>query len=237
MIPSGPPVSVKVMTRNLYLGADLIPVVAAMTVEEIPAKVALLWKTMLASDLPGRAKLLADEIAAAQPDLVGLQEAVVFYKQTPGDFSFAAPAVNATDVQFDFVQLLLTELQARGTEYVAAVVSKNTDVELPAADDVQPFDVRMTDRDAILVRKGARGGDLEPGGDALPVAPRLPHPLREHHRGRRSIWCAGWCGSRPPSRGRASPSPTPTSRWGAAATTRWRAPTWRRCRRCRRAIC
>ena len=156
MIPSGPPVSVKVMTRNLYLGADLIPVVAAMTVEEIPAKVALLWKTMLASDLPGRAKLLADEIAAAQPDLVGLQEAVVFYKQTPGDFSFAAPAVNATEVQFDFVQLLLTELQARGTEYVAAVVSKNTDVELPAADDVQPFDVRMTDRDAILVRKGAR---------------------------------------------------------------------------------
>jgi endonuclease/exonuclease/phosphatase family metal-dependent hydrolase len=157
MTPSGPGVPVKVMTRNLYLGADLIPIVTAPTVEEIPKRVGALWKTMLASDLPGRAKLLADEIAAAQPDLVGLQEAVIFYKQTPSDFSFTNPMVNADQVQFDFVQLLLTELTARGTEYVAAKVSQNTDVELPAVDDVgETFDVRMTDRDAILARKGSR---------------------------------------------------------------------------------
>jgi endonuclease/exonuclease/phosphatase family metal-dependent hydrolase len=156
MTPSGPTVAVKVMTRNLYLGADLIPVVTATTVEEIPVRVAALWKTMLASDIPGRAKLLADEIAAAQPDLVGLQEAVVFYKQTPSDFNFASPAVNADKVELDFVQLLLAELTTRGTEYVAAAISKNTDVELPAADDVAPFDVRMTDRDVILARKGVR---------------------------------------------------------------------------------
>jgi hypothetical protein len=152
--PAGPPVPIKVMTRNLYLGADLIPVVTAMTVEEIPGRVAGLWKTMQASDLPGRAKLLADEISAAKPDLVGLQEAVVFYKQTPSDFNFMSPAINASTVELDFVQLLLAELAARGTEYVVAVTSNNTNVELPASDDVAPFDVRMADRDVILARKG-----------------------------------------------------------------------------------
>jgi endonuclease/exonuclease/phosphatase family metal-dependent hydrolase len=153
--PAGPGVPLKVMSRNLYLGADLLPVVASTTVEDIPVQVAALWKTMEASNLPERAKLLADEIAAAKPDLIGLQEAVIFYKQVPSDFSFAAPQVNATEVAYDFVQLLLTELATRGVEYVTAATSVNTDVELPAADkDTTPFDVRLTDRDVILARKG-----------------------------------------------------------------------------------
>jgi endonuclease/exonuclease/phosphatase family metal-dependent hydrolase len=151
--PPGPGVPIKVMTRNLYLGADLIPVVTAMTLEEIPTRVAGLWRTMQASDLPGRAKLLAEEIATAKPDLVGLQEAVIFYKQTPGDFTFANPLVNADKVELDFVQLLLAELAARGSEYVTAATLVNTDVEFPAADDVAPFDVRMKDRNVILSRK------------------------------------------------------------------------------------
>jgi len=154
MMPAGPGIPVKVMTRNLYLGADLIPVVTAMTAEEIPGKVAALWRAMKASDLPARAKLLADEIAAAKPDLVGLQEAVIFYKQAPGDFTFMNPAVNASTVELDFVQLLLTELAARGAEYVTAATSQNSDVEFPAADEMAPFDVRMTDRGVILARKG-----------------------------------------------------------------------------------
>jgi endonuclease/exonuclease/phosphatase family metal-dependent hydrolase len=150
--PAMPMTSVKVMTRNLYLGADLIPVVTAKTVDELPAQVAALWKSMKASDLPGRAKLLADEIAAAKPDLVGLQEAIVFYKQFPSDFA-TNQTPNATEVEFDYVSTLLAELSTRGTEYVAAVVADHTDVELQASDPGGPFDVRMTDRDAILVRK------------------------------------------------------------------------------------
>jgi endonuclease/exonuclease/phosphatase family metal-dependent hydrolase len=150
--PSDGGVPVKVMSRNLYLGADLLPVVTAMTVDQIPMQVAALWKSMKASDLPGRAKLLADEIAAAKPDLVGLQEAIVFYKQFPSDFE-THPTPNATTVEFDYVQTLLAELSARGTEYVAAVVADHTDVELQADDPGGRFDVRMTDRDAILVRK------------------------------------------------------------------------------------
>jgi endonuclease/exonuclease/phosphatase family metal-dependent hydrolase len=150
--PAGPTVAVRVMTRNLYLGADLLPVVTAKTVDDLPMAVTALWKSMKDSDLPGRAKLLADEIAAAKPDLVGLQEAVVFYKQFPSDFD-TNPGPNATTVEFDYVQTLLAELSMRGTEYVAAVVAEHTDVELKADDPMGPFDVRMTDRDAILARK------------------------------------------------------------------------------------
>jgi endonuclease/exonuclease/phosphatase family metal-dependent hydrolase len=177
MTPSGPPVPVKVMTRNLYLGADLIPVVTAMTLEEIPMKVAALYKTMKASDIPGRAKLLADEIATAQPDLVGLQEAVIFYKQVPSDFSFANPAVNADKVEYDFVQLLLDELTARGTEYVSAVIAKNSDVEFPAADEGQTFDVRMTDRDVILARKGTRVETANPTSTLYPTHLKFSIPF------------------------------------------------------------
>jgi endonuclease/exonuclease/phosphatase family metal-dependent hydrolase len=177
MNPSGPPVTVKVMTRNLYLGADLIPVVTSMTIEEIPMKVAALYKTMQASDIPARAKALADEIATAEPDLVGLQEAVVFYKQVPSDFNFAAPALNADKVEIDFVQLLLDELMARGKEYVTAVISKNSDVEFPAADDVQPFDVRMTDRDVILARKGARVETANPMATLYPTHLKFSIPI------------------------------------------------------------
>jgi endonuclease/exonuclease/phosphatase family metal-dependent hydrolase len=154
--PTGEPVTVKVMTRNLFLGADLLPVVTVQTVEEIPPQVASLWQTMQRTDLPGRAKLLAAEIAAARPDLVGLQEAVVFYKQVPSDFSFAAPKTNAATVEHDFIKLVQSELVALGAEYEVAATLDNSDVELPAADAAAPFDVRMTDRIGILARKGVQ---------------------------------------------------------------------------------
>ncbi len=144
-------VDVKVMSRNLYLGADLMPAVMAPTVEEIPGRVATLWKTVQESDVPGRMKLIADEIASARPDVIGLQEATLFRIQRPSDFSFTTPAINAEEVAFDFVELLKQELAARGLAYRVASLASYTDVELPAGADM---DLRLTDRDAILVREG-----------------------------------------------------------------------------------
>jgi len=74
------------------------------------------------------------------------------------------------------VQLLLAELLARGTEYVNAVTSNNTDVELPALDEMMAtFDVRMTDRDVILARKGARVETANPMSTLYPT--RLPFSI------------------------------------------------------------
>jgi endonuclease/exonuclease/phosphatase family metal-dependent hydrolase len=152
----GPDVTFKVMTRNLYLGADLLDVVMSPTPAEVPERLAKLWATMLKSDIPARAKLLAAEIAEEKPDLVGLQEVELFRTQTPSDFKFGQALVtNASDVRFDFLALLRAELDTLDARYVVAVEAPFTDAELPGALEAGALsDVRMTDRDVILVREG-----------------------------------------------------------------------------------
>ena len=77
---------VTVMTRNLYLGADINrPVAAALaaqaaggTAQQILVALANATHVTRAivddTDFTVRADLLADEIAATEPDLIGLQE-------------------------------------------------------------------------------------------------------------------------------------------------------------------
>ncbi len=157
--PTFPGAAVKVMTRNLYLGADLAPVITARGPDDIPVKVAALWKTVEASDVPGRMKAVAAEIATAKPDLVGLQEAVTFRLQKPTNFSFGNPTVDAQEVKYDFLKLILAELAARGLVY-RVIEHELSDVEFPSDADGggERFDLRVTDRDAILVREGITPG-------------------------------------------------------------------------------
>jgi hypothetical protein len=68
---------VKVMTRNLYLGADLTPAIVATTPLELALAGTQIWNTVEDTDFPERAKVLAYEIADADPDLIGLQEAAM----------------------------------------------------------------------------------------------------------------------------------------------------------------
>src|SRR5262245_33888421 len=85
------------MTRNLYLGSDLVPVVSAQTIDELPTLAGQVLTNVLASEPVARMALVADEIAAVRPDVIGLQEAVIFRAQIPSDFDFAAPVRNAGD--------------------------------------------------------------------------------------------------------------------------------------------
>ena len=73
------------MTRNVYLGAPIGPVLGAGSLAEVPGLVSQMWATVQANDFPARAQALADEIAAAQPELVGLQEVSMYRIQFPGD--------------------------------------------------------------------------------------------------------------------------------------------------------
>lgn len=148
-------VPVTVMTRNLYLGSDLSSVVLANSLETLQSNSDVFWQTVQKSDIPGRAKLLAAEIASASPDLLGLQEVEMFRLQTPGDLNPAAPVINAEVVVYDFLPLLQAELVALGQTYVVAAINTLSDVEAPArAVDGSLYDIRMTDRDVILVKQG-----------------------------------------------------------------------------------
>jgi endonuclease/exonuclease/phosphatase family metal-dependent hydrolase len=126
-------VPVKVMTRNLFLGADLSPALNSTGFESfIEANGAILREVDL-TDFPRRARGLAGEIAATKPDLVGLQE-VAHWRTGP---VAVPPAVSgnpptALTTEYDFLQMLLAELDARGLSYRAAVVKEEFDFEAPA---------------------------------------------------------------------------------------------------------
>lgn len=142
----------KVMTRNLYLGADLSPALGALGCPDTPCTLAAnqtVWDQVVATDFPARAKKLAKEIDDDDPYVVGLQE-VALWRTGPVDF-----AKNASTVVYDFLPNLLAELSARGNKYKAIVVQQEADIESPAG--TPPYfadaaDRRLTMRDVILVR-------------------------------------------------------------------------------------
>src|SRR3712207_1561331 len=88
-----------VVTRNLYLGASLTPiVVAAQTGGNVQgAAVAALQKAIGPNNFAARAPAIAAEINATKPDLVGLQEVS----------TFTSPLIGGT---FDYEPVLLSLL-------------------------------------------------------------------------------------------------------------------------------
>jgi endonuclease/exonuclease/phosphatase family metal-dependent hydrolase len=135
------------MTRNLYLGASLDPILHAKSTSEAFAAVAAAWAQVQANDFPQRATAIAAEIARAKPDFVGFQELPLYRTQTPADFQHTP----ATQVALDYRQALVDALRARKLPYRFVAINVNTDAELPSGDPPS-MDVRLTMRNAILMR-------------------------------------------------------------------------------------
>jgi endonuclease/exonuclease/phosphatase family metal-dependent hydrolase len=154
-----------VMTRNLYVGADFLPIMTETNAVLIPLRVAQAFATIVANDFPARAKGLAREIVREQPELVGLQEVSLIRVQSPGDAIFGNPQP-AEAVAYDYLEILLDELASLGAHYRLAVAVTNMDLELFASASIPDLmagrgvDVRLTDRDAILVRADHPPGHL-----------------------------------------------------------------------------
>jgi endonuclease/exonuclease/phosphatase family metal-dependent hydrolase len=142
-----PPPTLTVMTRNLYLGANLDPIVKAKSLPEALNAVAADWAEVQANDFPTRARAIAREIETVKPDVVGFQEAVLYRTQAPPDFT----ATPATHVTLDYVAELRKALAARKLKYRFVAVAPWTDAELPSGSPAT-MDVRLTVRDALLVR-------------------------------------------------------------------------------------
>jgi endonuclease/exonuclease/phosphatase family metal-dependent hydrolase len=141
----------KVMTRNVYLGADIIPLATAKDEAEFEQNAAQRFQTVQNNNFPARAKALAAEIKKAKPDLVGIQEATTWRRGADGVKD--GPATPATQVVYDSATELLKALKKAGAPYRQVVQRPWFDFEAPTA---LGYDVRITQRDVILVRKGSK---------------------------------------------------------------------------------
>ena len=139
--------NVTVMTRNLYLGADIIKLATASDRNDFENKAAELFETVRKTDFKSRAALIADEIKKNKPDFVGMQEVALWRKGADGVKD--GSATPATEVVYDWLADLQTELKKRNLKY--KVIRKQTefDFEGPTA---LGYDIRFTQQDAVLVR-------------------------------------------------------------------------------------
>jgi endonuclease/exonuclease/phosphatase family metal-dependent hydrolase len=153
-----------VMTRNVFLGADLSPAINAQSLDAAIDGAGTIWNEMQSTKFAERAKPLAREIKRSKADLVGLQEVALWRTQTPSDLGGPPQNPNgkpATKVAQDFLAILKRQL---GRSYKVVVVQKEFDAELPVNQDGNDatgtlgadFDARLTMRDVILVRRGSK---------------------------------------------------------------------------------
>lgn len=128
--------AVYIYNQNLYVGADLDAVLAALTngdpADDLPA-VQQAAATLLTTDFPSRANAIADEIAKTHPHVIGLQEVWTLMVDVPG-----VPAVNQ-----DFLEILLAALADRDLNYVVAASVTGALAQLPG--------VYAVDHDVLLV--------------------------------------------------------------------------------------
>ncbi len=128
-------VKIRVLSQNLYIGADLERLLAG----EPPAAV---LQTVQQSNFPARAVQIARAIEEFKPDLIGLQEvSLITMSDSNGNVL----------LDIDFLAILLDALTARGESYSVASIIKNADATLPI-DTVAGTVGRLLDRDVILAR-------------------------------------------------------------------------------------
>jgi len=148
-----------VMTRNLYLGADLSPVLNAPGINQAIDAGGQVVNQVHATKFPSvRAASLAAEIKKRKPDIVGLQE-VSWWRTGPVNLDpnlVTNPTASTTDpLGGDFITELLNKLnkgktkgkkgsaaaakkgkkKKGGVRYVLAVIKTEFDAELPVDDD------------------------------------------------------------------------------------------------------
>ena len=151
-----------VMTRNLYLGADLMPVIGALATQPsaVPQAASATWAAVQATKPDERMAAVADEIASARPSAVGLQEVT---RWTTYD---SYPATNAGTVKYDFLDLILKDLADRGVVYheVEGATSENFgSPPIPLVPGSGAAAVSMQDRDVILVRDDVKTSNAHTG--------------------------------------------------------------------------
>ncbi|MFW5951798.1 MAG: endonuclease/exonuclease/phosphatase family protein [Gemmatimonadota bacterium] len=130
-------VPVRLMSRNVYLGADIDHVLA-----DPEAGGDIAWAEIMYANFPERAAELAEEIVARMPHLVGLQEVSEYVVLHPVSYEIL--------YRLDFLEILMDYLGVYGAKYEVVTESQNFQARVPMGGHV----VRYTDSDVILALAG-----------------------------------------------------------------------------------
>jgi endonuclease/exonuclease/phosphatase family metal-dependent hydrolase len=139
-----------VMTRNLYLGAELAPAMTAGNADEFLGAVYEILGVIEYNNFRERAEALAAEIVEKKPLLVGLQEV----------YNFTIDGTNPEPPFSDYLAELLDALDAQGASYRVAATVRNLDLQFPFGANV----IGVTDRDVILARSDLTTAVIDLGG-------------------------------------------------------------------------
>lgn len=99
-----------VMSRNIYLGADVS--VALELIPDMPAAAQFMWDQVAQTDFSRRAPLFAAELARDKPDVVAVQEATTWFCRSS--------VFGSSTIIFDFTAQLVEATEGAGVEYVMA---------------------------------------------------------------------------------------------------------------------
>ena len=161
-IAQAKPQPVNVMTRNIYLGADLTGGVTATNFQELVNAAGKILNEVDANRFSTRAIGLAKEISENKPDLVGLQE-VALWRTQPCD-KFPLPP-SATTVRYDFLDLLMKQINRGKTKYRVVITKPEFDFEVwantdgneqtagPGCPNGSEINGRLTMRDVIIAKR------------------------------------------------------------------------------------
>ena len=175
---------VGVMTRNVYLGASLTAAINSSSLGDFTDANGQILRDVDENDFRVRARGLAGEIRSKAPDIVGLQEVALWRTGEPGvpQVKPGTPPENFTTktVKYDFLKLLMGQLNKGERRYQVVTVTTEFDFEGPANYDGDPNGVpeingRLTMRDVIIARVGAgvRWSNPQGGNYASIFAPSI----------------------------------------------------------------
>lgn len=140
---------VTVMTRNVFLGGDLIPLATTPAGPQFEQAASKLLTEVRDGDPAARMKAIAGEIAKAKPDVVGLQEVSTWRTGPRG----AAPTTTVAD----FLPAIMAELSHRHAGY--KVVSKHLALHI-VAPITGDQDVTFDNGDVVLARSSLKTSNV-----------------------------------------------------------------------------
>lgn len=155
---------IKVMTQNLYVGADIFRPATAESLDDFYHLLDETFFVLASTNIFARAQAVAKEVARHRPHLIGLQEAYRIQRQDPFQM-----------LDLDYLAILEQALEEQGLHYRTVGSVENLDLTIPIlSEDGAPVGfVALLDRDVILARNDVDVSDETPGN----YAARLPVPL------------------------------------------------------------